>query len=77
VSKFTAALPYEFRGRVIHRPLGFNCQLNRRETVAAIGDTAFSAILGWEAGEHHWNVAPTATVQSPDCLPECYGRAET
>ncbi|MGQ0446526.1 MAG: SphA family protein [Beijerinckiaceae bacterium] len=73
---FAAAVPYgsdtnsaavSFTG-----PLGINRQLNRRQRVAAIGDTAFSAILGWEAGEHHWNVAlagiaPTGKY-SPDSL---------
>lgn len=73
---FAAAVPYgsdtnsaavSFVG-----PLGFNRQLNRRETVAAIGDTAFSAILGWEAGEHHWNMALTGIAPTgkynPDSL---------
>jgi hypothetical protein len=53
-------------------PLGFNRQLNRRKTVAAIGDTAYSASLGWEAGEHHWNAALTGIAPTgkynPDSL---------
>ncbi|MGH6834469.1 MAG: SphA family protein [Methylocella sp.] len=73
---FAAAVPYgsdtnsaavSFIG-----PLGFNRQLNRRDTVAAIGDTAFSASLGWEAGEHHWNLALTGVAPTgkynPDSL---------
>jgi len=45
-------------------PLGFGRQINRTDTATAIGDTAFSASLGWQQGEHHWNmnltgVAPT------------------
>jgi hypothetical protein len=42
----------------------FGRQINRTDTATAIGDTAFSAGLGWQQGEHHWNmtltgVAPT------------------
>jgi hypothetical protein len=45
-------------------PLGFGRQINRTDTATAIGDTAFSASLGWQQGEHYWNmtltgVAPT------------------
>ncbi len=40
-------------------PLGFNRQLNRKDSVDSIGDSAYSASLGWEAGEHHWNIALT------------------
>jgi hypothetical protein len=40
-------------------PLGFNRQLNRTDSAVSIGDSAYSASLGWEAGEHHWNVALT------------------
>lgn len=40
-------------------PLGVNRQLGRFDSVTAIGDTAFSAILGWQDGNHHWNVAVT------------------
>jgi hypothetical protein len=36
--------------------LGFNRQLNRTDSVVSNGDSAYSASLGWEAGEHHWNV---------------------
>ncbi|MCI0465481.1 MAG: transporter [Beijerinckiaceae bacterium] len=73
---FAAAVPYgsatisaavSFTG-----PLGVNRQLNRRQTVAAIGDTAFSAILGWHEGEHHWNAALTGIAPTgkydPDSL---------
>ena len=40
-------------------PLGVGRQLNRTDTATAIGDTAFSASLGWQQGEHHWNVTLT------------------
>jgi hypothetical protein len=30
------------------------------QTADSIGDTEYSAILGWHAGEHHWNVIVTA-----------------
>jgi len=39
--------------------LGVGRQLNRTDTATAIGDTAFSASLGWQQGEHHWNVTLT------------------
>jgi hypothetical protein len=29
------------------------------DEIAAIGDTEYSAILGWQAGEQHWNVTLT------------------
>jgi hypothetical protein len=51
-------------------PLGFNRQLNRNQTVAAIGDIAFSAILGWHEGEHHWNMA----VASENSIPSTRGQ---
>jgi hypothetical protein len=60
---FAAAVPYgsdtNFAAVSFTGALGVNRQLNRKDTVASIGDTAYSAILGWEAGEHHWNVALT------------------
>jgi hypothetical protein len=40
-------------------PLGIDRQFGRTESVAALGDSAFSAILGWQAGESHWNVTLT------------------
>jgi hypothetical protein len=32
---------------------------NRVDDIASIADTEYSAILGWHAGEHHWNVILT------------------
>ena len=40
-------------------PLGANRTIGRTESVDALGDSAFSAILGWERGEHHWNLTLT------------------
>jgi len=34
-------------------PLGFNRQFNREDSVVSLGDSAYSAVLGWEEGEHH------------------------
>jgi hypothetical protein len=38
---------------------GLGRQLNRMDSVESIGDSAYSTSLGWEEGEHHWNVALT------------------
>ena len=51
------------------RPLGFNRQLNRTDLVHSIGDSAYSASLGWEEGEHHWNVALTGFAPTGHCAP--------
>ena len=40
-------------------PLGANRTIGGTEIVDALGDSAFSASLGWEAGEHHWNLTLT------------------
>jgi hypothetical protein len=51
-------------------PMGANRTIGRTASVEALGDSAFSASLGWEAGEHHWNLtltgfAPTGFYSSP------------
>jgi hypothetical protein len=50
-------------------PLG---TVNRSDSVTGIGDSAITAILGWHAGFHHWNVSATGViptgVYSPDQL---------
>jgi hypothetical protein len=51
-------------------PLGFNRQLNRTDSVDSIGDSAFSASLGWEAGEHHWNIALTGFAPTGHYAPD-------
>jgi hypothetical protein len=51
-------------------PLGFNRQLNRTDSVVSIGDSAYSASLGWEAGEHHWNVALTGFAPTGHYAPD-------
>ncbi|WGJ15341.1 transporter [Methylocapsa sp. D3K7] len=40
-------------------PLGVPRQLGRTASIDALGDSAFAAFLGWEAGEHHWNATLT------------------
>ncbi|MGH6813213.1 MAG: SphA family protein [Methylocella sp.] len=37
--------------------------------IFGIGDTEFSAILGWHAGEHHWNVTLTGFTPTGNILP--------
>ena len=37
-------------------PMGPAQRFSRADEIASIADTEFSAILGWHAGEHHWNV---------------------
>ncbi len=40
-------------------PLGANRTIGATDIVDALGDSAFSTSLGWEAGEHHWNLTLT------------------
>ncbi|MGH6835925.1 MAG: SphA family protein [Methylocella sp.] len=40
-------------------PFGVDRQLGRTASVDALGDSAFAAFLGWDAGEHHWNATLT------------------
>ena len=40
-------------------PFGVNRQVGQTDSVNALGDSAFAAFLGWEAGEHHWNATLT------------------
>jgi hypothetical protein len=37
-------------------PMRPSQRVSRAGEIASIADTEFSAILGWHAGEHHWNV---------------------
>jgi len=39
------------------------------ESVNSIADTEYSAILGWHAGEHHWNVVLTGFVPTGHYAP--------
>jgi hypothetical protein len=50
-------------------PFDVNRQFGRTASIDALGDSAFAAFLGWEEGEHHWNltltgVAPTGFYSS-------------
>jgi hypothetical protein len=53
---FAAAVPVgtdtNFAAVSFIGPLGFNRQLNRMDSAVSIGDSAYSASLGWEEGEH-------------------------
>jgi hypothetical protein len=40
-------------------PIGPAHRFSLADEITAIGDTEYSAILGWHAGEHHWNVILT------------------
>src|SRR3984893_9105817 len=51
-------------------PLGINRQLNRTDTATSIGDTSYMASLGWEAGEHHWNVTLTGIAPTGHYAPD-------
>ncbi len=46
--------------------------IGRSDSVTGLGDSAITAILGWHAGFHHWNVSATGViptgVYSPDQL---------
>jgi len=54
-------------------PMGPAQRLSRADEIASIADTEYSAILGWHAGEQHWNViltgfAPTGNFDYPNRL---------
>lgn len=51
-------------------PLGVNRQLGREDTLVGIGDTAYSATLGWQEGEHHWNVTLTGFAPTGNYNPD-------
>jgi hypothetical protein len=60
---FAATLPFgreqtsaeaEFTG-----PLGITRGIARSESATGLGDGAISGILGWQQGDHHWNVTVT------------------
>jgi hypothetical protein len=43
----------------VANPIGPAQRFSRAGDIADIADTEYSAILGWHAGEHHWNVILT------------------
>lgn len=43
-------------------PFGVNWQFGRTASIDALGDSAFAAFVGWEAGQHHWNATLTGFV---------------
>ncbi len=46
-------------GAAFTGPLGISRRLGTSDSVSSIGDSAFSAILGWHEGDHHWNLTLT------------------
>jgi hypothetical protein len=48
-------------------PLG---TIGRSDSVTGLGDSAISAILGWQAGFHHWNVTATGFIPTGDYNPD-------
>jgi hypothetical protein len=50
--------------------LGVNRQFGRTDSDASIGDSAFSAILGWQQSEHHWNLTVTGFAPTGDYDPD-------
>ena len=39
------------------------------DEIASIADTEYSAILGWHAGEQHWNVILTGSAPTGNFVP--------
>jgi hypothetical protein len=61
---FAVTIPVIGKNRVtadftVASPIG-PARFSRAGEITGIGDTEYSAILGWHAGEHHWNVILTA-----------------
>jgi hypothetical protein len=52
---FAVTVPVIGKNQVTASSQGFS----RAGELAGIGDTEYSAILGWHAGEHHWNLLLT------------------
>ncbi len=50
-------------------PTGPFTHATQQQSVAAFGDTEFSAILGWHAGEQHWNLTVSGFVPTGDYSP--------
>jgi hypothetical protein len=44
-------------------------RFSRADEITDIGDTEFSAILGWHAGEQHWNVTLTGFTPTGNIVP--------
>ena len=67
---FAALIPYgsekTLAGVDFTGPLGVNRSLDVSQQVHALGDTAYAAFIGWEAGEHHWNLTLTGFAPTGD-----------
>jgi hypothetical protein len=60
---FAATIPFgsdtNMAGVAFTGPLGINRQFGLSREVNGLGDTAYSAFVGWEAGDNHWNLTLT------------------
>jgi len=65
---FVATIPFPigtertFASLALTGPLGNARSSNLSDSVAGIGDSAVIALLGWHAGNSHWNIAVTGTI---------------
>jgi hypothetical protein len=65
---FAATIPFpigtatDSAGLAVTGPLGNTRSVNLSDSVWGIGDTAVIALLGWHAGNSHWNVAITGII---------------
>ncbi len=50
-------------------PMGPAQRFSLADEVASFADTEYSAILGWHAGEHHWNVILTGFAPTGNFVP--------
>ena len=50
-------------------PIGPARRISRADAIAGISDTEYSAILGWHAGEQHWNVILTGFTPTGNFVP--------
>jgi hypothetical protein len=50
-------------------PLGVGRELGRTDSTTGFGQPAFTALLGWHAGVHNWNVSATGFVPAGDYSP--------
>ena len=57
--------PTRIPQRSLSSALGIQSPLNRTDLVDSIGDSAYSASLGWEEGEHHWNLCHPQHILPP------------
>jgi hypothetical protein len=70
---FAALIPYGSKktlaGVDLTGPMGVSRSLDVSQQVHALTDTVYAAFIGWEAGEHHWNVTLTGFAPTGDHSP--------